>query len=225
MSNPAAGLPATAVSGRTYRLVPTRFPPVQTFDDVTSPEDLLAVMELEDWTNDRIVVQRLNRLPRDKWVYGRSCSSVVMAAFLHTAADGCRFNGPDIGAWYCSPEENTSLAEVAHHLRREAVNSGMPHIESQYCSYCATLTGQYVDIRGAQATHPSLYASADYSASQAFGEGLRAAEADGIVYDSLRRSGGVCIVAYQPPNVLDVVPGTIWRVRAYPDAPAQAWRN
>jgi hypothetical protein len=47
----------------------------------------------------------------------------------------------------------------------------------------------------------------DWSASQAYGERLRAGGEDGIAYDSLRHVGGVNVVAYDPRRVLDVTIG------------------
>ncbi|MFX5684717.1 RES domain-containing protein, partial [Acinetobacter baumannii] len=80
--------------------------------------DLAAVMELTGWTNDRLVAERLARLPEAEWVHGRANASVVMAAFLHGAPGGMRCTGPDLGAWYASAELATAVAEVGHHLRR-----------------------------------------------------------------------------------------------------------
>ncbi|HEX6986678.1 MAG TPA: RES family NAD+ phosphorylase, partial [Planctomycetaceae bacterium] len=37
-----------------------------------------------------------------------------------------------------------------------------------------------------------------YAASQPFGRALRAAGGDGVVYESVRREGGECAVAYRP---------------------------
>ena len=49
----------------TWRMIPSRFPPIQTFETVSSPDDLEAVMDLEGWTNDRLVVERLRGRPPD----------------------------------------------------------------------------------------------------------------------------------------------------------------
>jgi hypothetical protein len=51
-------------------------------------------MELVGWTNDRLVAERIARLPENEWVYGVPNASIVMAAFLHVAPGGMRFNGP-----------------------------------------------------------------------------------------------------------------------------------
>jgi hypothetical protein len=195
------------IEDRTSRLVPTRHPPIQAFEDVAAPDDLDAVMALEGWTNDRLVVQRLQRLPPERRVFGRANASVIMAAFLHASPHGARFNGPDLGAWYCSLRTTTAIAEIGHHLRREAVNVGWHEMRGQYRCYGAGLDGSYVDVRGQQNRLPEVYDRGDWSASQAYGERLRAADEDGIVYDSLRHEGGVNVVAYDPRQVLDVTIG------------------
>jgi RES domain len=195
-----------AVADPTFRLIPSRFPSIATFATVSSADDLAAAMELEGWTNDRLVQERLARLPRDEWVYGSTNASIVMASFLHAALTGLRFTGPGLlGAWYASEAINTAIIEVSHHLRREARHSSMPEMRSEYRTYSATLDGAYEDIRGLQATRPALYATDDYSTSQPFGEDIRRLGGDGIVYDSVRHVGGVNVVAYRPRKIRDVI--------------------
>jgi hypothetical protein len=103
-----------------YRLIPSRFPPIGLFDTVATTADLEAVMDLMGGTNDRLVAERIARLPQSEWVYGTPNASIVMAAFLHVAPGGMRFNGPELGAWYASDQIRTAAAEFGHHLRREA---------------------------------------------------------------------------------------------------------
>lgn len=208
------GLPTAAVNGRTYRLIPSRFPPISAFEDVSSAGDLEAAMELEGWTNDRLVAERLARLPRDQWVYGTPNASIVMAAFLHTSDLGMRFSSGQLGAWYAGRKIKTSIAEVAHHLRREARFRRRAEMRLQCRSYLARLAGRYLDLRGRASERPELYAPDDYTASQAFGERLRAEGGAGIVYDSLRHRGGTNVVAYRPRNLLDVAVGSHLEVMA-----------
>lgn len=188
-----------------HRLIPSQFPPIGLFDTVATAADLAAVMELVGWTNDRLVVDRLRRLPEDQWVYGRPNASVVMASFLHVAPGGMRFNGPDLGAWYAAAALPTAAAEVGHHLRREAVARGIPRVWRTYRAYRATLVGRYLDIRGRQGALPDIYASDSYAASQVFGESIRARGDAGIIFDSLRHLGGVNVAAHRPRNVEDVI--------------------
>ncbi|APO75984.1 RES domain-containing protein [Rhizobium etli 8C-3] len=188
-----------------YRLIPSQFPPIGLFDTVATTADLEAVMELAGWTNDRLVADRIQRLSKGEWVYGMPNSSIVMAAFLHVAPGGMRFNGPDLGAWYAADDLRTAAAEVGHHLRREAVARGVATMTRTYRSYSAILLGDYLDIRGEQALRPEIYDGTSYTASQALGEQVRSNGGAGIVYDSLRRRAGVNIVAHRARNIREVV--------------------
>ena len=158
-------------------------------------------MELAGWTNDRLVPERLYRLPRSEWVHGRANSSIVLAAFLHVAPGGGRFNGPELGAWYASAEIRTAAAEVGHHLRREAMARNVPTMHRVFRSYMARLVGDFLDVRG----EARLHDPASYAVSQPFGEGERAKGGDGLVFDSVRHKGGVNAAAFRPSKILDVV--------------------
>lgn len=187
-----------------YRLIPSRFPPIGLFDTVATAADLNPVMELAGWTNDRLVAQRIARLPASEWAYGRANASIVMAAFLHAPPTGARFNGPDLGAWYASADLRTGAAEVGHHLRREAVARRLARLSRTYRAYAARLTGDYRDIRGLKAEMPELYLPDSYAASQPFGEARRKTGDNGILFDSVRFAGGINVVAYRPSRILDV---------------------
>ena len=133
-----------------HRLIPSQFPPIGLFDTVATTADLAAVMELVGWTNDRLVAERVHRLPQSEWVFGIPNASIVMAAFLHVAPGGMRFNGPELGAWYAADALRTAAAEVGHHLRRETVARGVATMSRTFRAYSATLLGDYLDIRGQQ---------------------------------------------------------------------------
>jgi hypothetical protein len=187
-----------------FRLIPSRFPPIGLFDTVATAADLEAAMELAGWTNDRLVTERVARLPRADWVFGRPNASIVMAAFLHVPADGNRFNGPDLGAWYAAAALPTAAAEVAHHLRREAVATNAPLLRRQFRCYQARLDGLFVDLLGQRESRPDIHDPVSYAASRAFGETIRAAGDAGIVWDSLRHAGGVCAVSFRSTLIQDV---------------------
>jgi hypothetical protein len=188
-----------------HRLIPSQFPPIGVFDTVATTADLVTVMELVGWTNDRLVADRIDRLPQSEWVYGVPNASIVMAAFLHVAPGGMRFNGPELGAWYASDDIRTAAAEVGHHLRREAVARSVATMSRTFRVYTATLLGDYLDIRGQQVSRPEVYASDRYDASQKLGEDVRASGGAGLLYDSLRRRAGSNAVAHRPRNIVDIV--------------------
>jgi len=188
-----------------HRLIPSQFPPIGLFDTVATAADLSAVMELVGWTNDRLVADRIDRLPQGEWVYGVPNASIVMAAFLHVAPGGMRFNGPELGAWYAADDIRTAAAEVGHHLRRETVARNVAAMSRTYRAYAATLLGDYLDIRGQQVTRSDVYASERYDASQKLGEEVRASGGAGLIYNSRRRQTGVNVVAHRPRNIIDIV--------------------
>jgi hypothetical protein len=177
-----------------HRLIPSQF-----------PADLAIVMELAGWTNDRLIADRLARLPQSEWVYGVPNASIVMAAFLHVAPGGMRFNGPELGAWYASDELRTAAAEVGHHLRRETVARGKATMTRTYRAYATTLLGDYLDIRDQQTARPEVYASDRYDAAQKLGEQVRASGGAGLLYNSLRRRTGSNVVAHRPRNITDIM--------------------
>lgn len=187
-----------------HRLIPSQFPPIGLFDTVATAADVTAVMELVGWTNDRLVAERIARLPQDEWVYGVPNASIVMAAFLHVVPGGMRFNGPELGAWYASADLRTSAAEVGHHLRREAAAHRVATMSRIYRAYVATLLEDYLDIRDQQAMRQDVYASDRYDASQKLGEDVRASGGAGLLYDSLRHLGGINVVAHRPRNIIEV---------------------
>ena len=194
-----------AAPGGTTRLIPSRFPPVQAFEDVSTADDMDAVFELEGWTNDRIAAPRLSRLDRADWVYGRPNASVVMAAFLHGSPTGMRFSGPELGAWYASTELMTSVLEVANGMRKEIALSAIRRLTATYRQYLADLGGRYVDITG---QHPEFHDpdDASYPVPQAFGRRVRD-EGEGLAglrYDSVRRPGHDNWVCFRPTEVREV---------------------
>lgn len=199
---PIEELPLCQSSDRTYRLIPSRFPPVQTFETVSSADDLDAVLELEGWTNDRLVMHRLLRLPKAEWVYGVRNASVIMASFLHGSPEGLRFTSSDLGAWYASSALETGLLEVLNGLRRELSLTALDEKSEEYREYTGELRGDFVDIRSG---HPDLHDPESYAASQPFGEQVRASPRTGIAYDSVRDPGGTNWVCYRPKNIDDVV--------------------
>ncbi len=201
--------PATQPS---HRLIPSRFPPIGPFDTVATAADLEAVMDLVGWTNDRVVADRVARLPQAERVDNSPNSCIVMAAFLHVVPGGMRFNGPELGAWYAADDVRTCAAEVGHHLRREAVARGVPAMTRVFLAYASTVLGDYLGIRGHQTARADVYDSSRYDAAQQLGEAVRASGGAGIVYSSLRRRGAANVVAHRPRNVVDVLQTDLFEI-------------
>ena len=191
----------TRIRGRTHRLVPSRFPPIGVFDHVASPDDAIAAMELESLTNDRIriALERSAVMATDDWVTGVPGATMIMAAFLHAAPEGGRFNGPRLGAWYGARDLATAIRETVFHHTRRLAASAMGFVATiTMRELVSTIDARLMDLRGDAVGHDTLLHPDDYSASQRFGEACRARGDAGIIWPSVRRTGGECVVLYRP---------------------------
>ena len=75
-----------------FRVVPSRYPPIQLFERVASPEDLDVVFAVEGMTNTRLrdEVGDLRLVAPEDRVTGPGAGS-IMAPFTHVWAPGGRF--------------------------------------------------------------------------------------------------------------------------------------
>jgi RES domain. len=199
----------------TCRLIPSRYPPVGVLDQVASPEDLDLMFELESWTNDRISAELglLYRLPPSEWVVGRPMASVIMAAFCHPSVNGSRFTGPDRGAWYAGLDLETAHAEVIYRRTQELAEVGVFETRVQVRLYLADFQAEFHDIRRDCEEFALYHHPTSYEASQDLGRRLLEAGSNGILYRSVRRAGGTCIVCFRPRLVSNVRPSAHFEYR------------
>ena len=190
---------------RTCRLVPSRYPTIGVFDRIASPEDLPELFELEGWTNDRLSNELglLHTVPREEWVTG-PMASVVMAAFCHPHASGARFNDSTRGAWYAGRDLDTALAESTHRRTKELQEIGVLDTRVQMRLYHADFDAPLHDARGGEWAH--VHDPDDHGPGQKLGRELLDAGAGGLVYRSVRRAGGECLVSFKPKLVANVRP-------------------
>jgi len=202
--------PSARFRARTHRLIASRWPTVSVFDSVASADDLEVALVLESLTNDRVseTLTRLGRLDRAEWVTAEPGARLVMAAFCHPAPGGGRFNNEALGAWYCAIEIETAIAEtVYHHTKRLAHSaSGFRHV-IQMRELISEVDAEVYDVRSLRGSDPDLYDRESYAASQPFGEALRNAAANGIVYISVRRPSGTNLVVYRPSLLPPIIQG------------------
>ena len=182
-----------------WRIIPSRFLPVQLFERVADPVDLDMVIAIESLTNDRIrdeigEVQLVS--PEDR-VTGPG-ASVILAAFTHLNPEGSRFSDGSYGVFYAAHDLDTAIAETRYHRERFMRATQQTRMELDMRVYTLTLRGQLHDIRGQQKRLSAVYHPDNYSASQQFGKKLRGQGSWGIVYNSVRRIGGECAGVFRP---------------------------
>ncbi len=183
-----------------WRIIPSRFPPIDLFESVTDPADLEAVLYLESLTNDRLrsEVGQLDLIPPEDRIAGPG-TSAIMAAFTHLNPDGSRFSDGTYGVFYAGNTLETAVAETQYHREQFMRETAQPPMELDMRVYVTDLDTHLHDIRGLRETLPTIYAADDYSASQALGRRLRAQNSWGIAYDSVRHDGGECAGVFRPP--------------------------
>ena len=196
----------------THRLIPYRYsehgrPILDLLAE--GDDDLLSdLTELEGATNDRLLGEsgRLPGVSALELVSGFALAHIVNASFTHAAAAGGRFNSAGRGAWYAAFEMETAQTEVAFHRAAELREiAWMEEEPSPYIDYLADFRHEFHDLRAgdfADCLDPNSYV-----ASQALGLQLLLNGSAGIVYPSVRRKDGTCIVCFRPPLVLNVRKG------------------
>ncbi len=198
----------------THRLIPSRFPPVGLFDDVSSAEDLATVLELEGWTNDRISLEYglIHTIPKSEWAVGVQGASVIMAAFCYPNPEGGRFNDPDRGAWYAGRKLETAIEETIYHRTRELDEIGVYDTYVQMRQYLADFDCKLHDVRRTPA-FDACHDPESYAASQALARELLENGSNGITYRSVRHRGGECLVCFRPKLVTNVRQGAHFEYR------------
>ena len=184
-----------------YRVIPSVFPTIDFFESMVPSHLMEALWQLESLTNDRLrnEVGNLSLVVPEDRICGAG-ASVVMAAFTHVSpARQSRFSNGAYGVYYAARTLDTAIHETVYHRSRFLNYTHEAPGEIAMRAYCGKVLQPLHDIRNAQFNelrHPE-----NYQPSQYFGEKLRAQNAWGIVYNSVRHEGGECIAILRPPAI------------------------
>lgn len=187
-----------------YRVIPTRFPAVNLFDRVASPEDFDALYALEAMTNDRLrtEVGELDLVPREERRFGPGYGP-IMAALTHLNPLGSRFSDGTYGVFYCARSRVTAIAETRYHTARFLEATAEPPMRQQMRLYTVVAQGEVVDLRGDPKLDLAVLSPDDYLAGQSLGRAVREAGAPGIAYPSVRDTEGECLAAFRTTLLRD----------------------
>jgi hypothetical protein len=214
----SAALPKTTLLRQfdTCRLIPSRF---ATREDsvlagiAESDAHLAELFDLDNATNERLRGERglLPGIGVDELVFGVPNFRIVNAAFTYARPEGARFNGPDRGAWYCSFDAQTALAEVAFHKSVEYQEIGRFDDSVTYEAMLADFSSAFHDLRG-DARFASCLDPKRYVASQRLAARLLEAGSLGVIYPSVRHPRGINLACFRPALVGNVRRGDSWRL-------------
>lgn len=187
----------THLSKRCFRLIPSHYPPIQLFENLLDPDELEAAYYLESLTNDRLrdeVGDIALVAPEDR-VTGNG-TSAIMAAFTHTGI-ASRFSSGNYGVYYAGLTLDTALAESRHSRERFLSDTDEEALVLTMRCYECRVDAELVDLRGDEACHQEEWGNA-----QAQGLLIKTQDELGILYRSVRHSGGENIAILRPPALI-----------------------
>lgn len=187
-----------------YRIVPTIFPPIEIFEDVCNSGDLEQVLKIEAITDDvaRVMSGNLHLIADADIITGPG-SGRILPCFLipDPSPPGRRFSNSEFGAYYAAKELETAIKETIYHRAKFMAETSQPPQEIDNRVLLSDIEGPMHNIRGRRKTMPQLYDTTNYQASQALAVKLRAQGSWGILYESVRQTGGECIAVWRAPCI------------------------
>ncbi len=170
-------------------------------------ESLLAVLGVTD-PRMRDAAGAFIALPPSDQYRGPSAAAVMMPFLCPRQS---RFSSGRYGVLYGAESTDTAAAEVSHHHGRHLLATAAPSGATVLLALWAfTVRARVADAR--TCPDPSIYHPDDYSAAQRLGQQLRSEHAAGVLYRSVRRTGGECIGMFVPRCVDTMEKRDDWRL-------------
>lgn len=188
---------------KTHRLIPSRFPPISLFEWADSTDELEKLVEVENFTNDRLI--NFSLLPKEDWVFGPG-SSVLMAPFTHILHKS-RFTDGSFGIYYAGDTLETAVSETVYHRECffKSSNEGATFIQMrEYVAHVQKPLEKLDPITHNHLLHPD---PAEYPRSQKFGHQKRDEKIWGLLYPSVRMKDAHCVAIFRPPALSMPVQG------------------
>lgn len=192
---------------RTHRLIPARYGAESAFESLSLPAAVLAdLSELDAATNERKIAENGGHgaIGPGELLLGVPEAHIVNAAFTYPEPFGGRFHSAQRGAWCAGFEIETSIAEVTFHKRRFLIDGRIyGQHASDYMEFLADFSGWFHTLDPAEqdsCLQPDPVPQC-YSSGQALANKLLFEASNGIVYPSVRRPSGTCIVCFRPALV------------------------
>lgn len=179
-----------------------------------------AVSALDTLTTARAVARAGGLIPEG--IDFRLGNALAATALLPS---GLRWAPPGLPAWIGALDEATAVAEVAHHLRREAVRAGLHWLRGLWRMQAVSVAGRFLDAR-AEAGRAALGADpASWSIGQRLGGRMAArGDVDGVLFTSARRRGGTALVVWNAGAVRIGKVGKAFVLRVPAEGAARATR-
>ena len=194
---------------RAVRIIRSRFPPVDLFEDIADPADWPLLIAAEQKTNPRLMdsIGNIDLVPPPRRVSGPG-ATYLMAPFVHVSRDRpSRFTDGSFGVLYAGKVFETALFETMYHHARFMAATGQPAgWDGQFREISLDVDAELRDLRGCP-VGTGVLAPDDQTAGQALGARLRTAGSNGVIYPSVRHDGGECVGLFYPDCASNPVQG------------------
>lgn len=178
-----------------YRIIPSRFPPVDLLREIAPAEDWPLLQKVEVSTNFRLSEEvHPSGLIRPEDRVERSSSAYIVGPLSRPNPNGSRFADDTFGVLYAGLDFDTAQAEVIAQRERFLRATSQPPQRIDMRVVVMDLDGDLHDLRGAEAD-----LLGDIEKTRELGGDLRRAGSFGIVFCSELRPGGFCIAIFRPP--------------------------
>lgn len=191
-----------------YRLINSKFPPINLFDDVADAAEFDTLYRLQALTNPRLQNEtgHLELISRSEIPFGIPGCSYATAPFTHVNPAGSRFSDGTYGVLYLASTMDTALAEVRYHQDRYWSNvAGLSYDRFVFRGLlCQFNEAGMLDATVVPMTDP-IYDPDDYSHAQRFGRLLKEAHHPGLRYRSVRNAEQDCWALMTPRPVTSII--------------------
>tara|TARA_R110001592_G_scaffold209888_15_gene461261 strand:- start:22093 stop:22779 length:687 start_codon:yes stop_codon:yes gene_type:complete len=194
---------------RFHRLINSKYPTIDIFDDISSHEDFEAIYAMQAKSNPRLRLLngRAGGIDLSEIPLGDHQVHAAIAPFVHIPITPSRFSAGGYGVLYGASTVTCGLKEVSHHIQKHMNTvKGIAFDNIQLREYVFDYSSPMVDVRGNADYHdPDSYAQ-----PQAFGAmflqqvrdcvkaGLTSSDELALHYNSVRSDGDTCIALFSP---------------------------
>jgi hypothetical protein len=194
---------------RWHRLINSKYPTIDIFDDIASPEAFDAIYAMQAKVNPRLRLLNAEdgAISTNEIPMGSQQVHSAIAPFVHIPVTPSRFSIGGFGVLYGASTVYAGLDEVRHHILKHLSQVNAFAFENiQLREYLFKYTAPLENVTGVEEYH----LLDDYSAPQAFGAkmwtatrkkvstGLTKKDTVGALYRSVRSANAQCIALFSP---------------------------
>lgn len=192
-----------------YRLVNSKFPPIAIFDDVADNAEFEALFRLQAKTNPRLLdeIGHIRLIKPERRPFGITGCNYALAPFAHINQLGSRFSRGEFGVLYAAEHMDTALAETCYHQQRyfQTQVLGLKYDRIVMRGLTLKFSAALINICSPKIETHHWYDANNYSAARQLGDAIKAADKDGLWYDSVRKPGSSCYALFSPHLIKSAV--------------------